>query len=82
MLADGEITTVASGPKVETVQAYRPFTLRCVYIAKNFGICIVMVFKVASHLGPPLELNSLPHLFILPGQELFPLCSLIAFHSC
>ena len=26
--------------------AYRPFTVDCVYISKNFGICLVMLFKV------------------------------------
>ena len=31
----------------------RPFTLRCVYVLKNFGIRLVMVFKVSSHLEPP-----------------------------
>ena len=28
-----------------TAPTYTPFTLRYVYISKNFGICLVMVFK-------------------------------------
>lgn len=52
-------------PCLYTARAYRPFTLHCVYISKNFGICLVMVFKV-PRLLPTIEATTLSPVTISP----------------
>ena len=50
-LAHTSLQLPSTNTSAHTVQTYRPFTLRNVYISKNGGICLVMVSKLSRLLA-------------------------------